>query len=233
MRFPRCSLRLVQRRFSSTYSSTAYYDSQSARWITRHDPNKFELTVCVPPSADATRYGTVHTTKGDHLFNKSQTAVVDCDGSFDTVPSNVVVNIITAPNEPAADTISRIRHHLTSNNTRLRATITNFTADNPIDIGSHAGRLADEGVSELFIDNVMGTDVDDLRAAIEEISYVDAEGGAMIGRIGLNFIPHYSELMEECVFDLGVSKLRITEEAHLQELCGLLEVAGKQHDVKK
>ena len=70
---------------------------------------------------------------------------------------------------------------------------------------------------------ITGDDVDHLVEVMGEICYVDAPGGPMLGRLGVNFVSKEDdEFWGEAVFGFGVSKVKV-EEQDVGDVCRILE----------
>jgi len=231
------------------FGGGTYYDSQSAYWVTPHDPKSLKISVDVSasrPDLDdgdalltpihqrhevlkdlAGSYQTIVLPASPFLQNNNNLAAhaslvgervrtvvksIHPYSSSVSAPTNVLFDV-EVDCEDGGDVkekaVQHVRDHFERGN-RVRATLRGLSAG-ALQVGNVAGVLADAGAEEIFLDNGPGTDCNDLVAAIEEVCYVDAPGGAMVGRLGLNFVDD-DEFWEEAVEAVGVAKLKVKEE---------------------
>ena len=256
---------------TNTIATRPYYDSQSARWITPHDPEYFRLSVDLtkhPKLQDDTtlltplherhtalqmlgdKYSTIVLPPTPILQNNNnieahstltQSAFVIPSifpyHASTSAPDNVMFDV--SVDAEKADVESILKHvggHFSKAN-RVRCTISNFKTQSPVSLGSLCGKLCDAGSEEIFLFNEPDCDTDDLVEMMEEICYVDAPGGPMLGRLGLNYSSSLSsfsveEFLEEAVFNFGCSKLKVSEE-DVAEFASIIQRRGLKCDIKE
>jgi hypothetical protein len=150
------------------------------------------------------------------------------DSTSKSFGNNVVMNVAIDATADITVACEHIAAHFSKGN-RVRTTITNFMKEDPIAIGAIAGKACDAGSEEVFLANKPGDEVDDLVMVIEEVTYVDAPGGPMLGRLGLTYI-NEEEFLEEAIDTLGVAKYNL----HINDVDNLLQMAkgrGLEHDI--
>ena len=128
-----------------------------------------------------------------------------------------LINITVSATSPQSS-LAKIASSFTTPNPstqkhiRIRATISNFENLSPIDTGMLAAKCCDAGAEEIFLANQKNHNIDDLVGHLEEVLYVDAPGGAMLGRLGLNFVTGCEEFDEEVIRNIGVRKFNVSRE---------------------
>jgi hypothetical protein len=150
------------------------------------------------------------------------------DSPTATFGSAVIMNVTIDATTDVSSACEHIALHF-ANGTRVRTTLTNFMDVDPIIVGSIAGKVCDAGSEEVFLANEAGADVDDLAMILEEITYVDAPGGPMLGRLGLTYM-ECDEFLEEAIDTLGVAKYNVSLDA-VGGLLKMAEARGLQHDI--